>query len=106
LVDFARKGGTTGPLECTDADGTTMAAERCLADLAQLRPDEISYTTLSPGCDRHEVDIYCRDVGVQDYDNGVRITFELRRGAKVPQRIIVARERDLSQVVSTALSHR
>jgi hypothetical protein len=98
LIDAARQGRTTAPILCRDHNREPIAEADCLRNLARLRPERLASATLTAGCGRNEIDLYCRQASVWDGSEIVEVVFELRRGSQVPARVLVDPRQDTSAV--------
>ena len=91
LIDAARQGRAIAPLDCRDQAGEARARGGLPAAIwPGCGPTGPSMPTLSPGCDRNEADLYCRNASVFDVGEVIEIKFEFRRGTATPTRISVA----------------
>ena len=86
LVEAARNGRSTAPLQCEGDEGAMPEVE-CLRMLAAVRPEAIATATLDAGCGRKATDVYCRTARTWHRDRELSIAFEMQRGGRVPVRV-------------------
>ena len=100
LVEAAQAGRAPAPLQCVDEREQPVAEADCLRRLSRLEPLNLYHARSIPGCDRRDSQVQCRWLEVFDYDSGLDISIEYRRGSLGPVAVRVKPSLDESSLVN------
>lgn len=100
LIESARAGRATAPLDCRDHLGQALNEAMCLQNLARLQPERTYQALFLADCVPGDATRYCRQASVWDYSQGVDIKFEIVRGSDRPARITVTPVPDFSDITN------
>lgn len=100
LIEAAQAGQALAPMQCLDEQAQPVAENECLGRLSRLEPLKLYHARSIPGCDRRDPEVHCRWLEVFDYDSGLDIMVEYRRGGREPVAVRVKPSLDESSIVS------